>query len=469
MQIDNQDEDTVWNDGYGKKPGFLNGLATGFLKGVIGGGPDASLPRGEDVAGGGGGGGGWGADLPDAPAQPDMPLPPLSTPSFGGSTPMPETKPMGVPSLNGREAAAMAANDAALEKRRKLGIIPEALAGVGDALSAANTAYGAKGPTDAAAGVRDQIAGDIKTQKEGFNEKLARDPSSDVSKTYQATLADFLGRKTDDPEIAKMSAAQIKDQMPAVEKLAQQRMQEELKKMQISANADLKGAMMGQKQDQFDERMLRFGDKALNSNAWSSGAGADAAKAVRGVSQLEALMNGYKNNLTPQEWEEAGIAYTRILAGSRPAAEQIRAIVPHTLVGNVRGTMQWFANDPTGTNQQEFAKRMLNGMQRERTVNRGIITQQQLGGLGEARSAFLRHPTEARMSMEQNGLKYEDVAARDPELATNVWGRRPPANAPAAAAPASGGMSSEDQQAIQWAKANPNDPRAAKILKLHGI
>jgi hypothetical protein len=30
-------------------------------------------------------------------------------------------------------------------------------------------------------------------------------------------------------------------------------------------------------------------------------------------------------------------------------------------------------------------------------------------------------------------------------------------------------VSPQDQEAIDWAKANPNDPRAIKILQLHGI
>ncbi len=43
---------------------------------------------------------------------------------------------------------------------------------------------------------------------------------------------------------------------------------------------------------------------------------------------------------------------------------------------------------------------------------------------------------------------------------------------PQAAAPAQGLVgktSPEDLAAIQWAQSNPKDPRAAQILKLHGM
>jgi hypothetical protein len=175
----------------------------------------------------------------------------------------------------------------------------------------------------------------------------------------------------------------------------------------------------------------------MNWTKWSGGAGADAANAVRGITQLEALMKGYKNNLTPQEWEEAGIAYTRVLSGNRPASEQIRAIVPQTLVGNAMKVMQWFSNDPTGTQQQAFAKRMLTAMAREKDVNMGIIKGQQLAASQDVRKTWMRHPVEARQAFEANGLTAQDVAAKDPELAKAVWGNvLPKPAAPAPAAPA---------------------------------
>ncbi len=46
---------------------------------------------------------------------------------------------------------------------------------------------------------------------------------------------------------------------------------------------------------------------------------------------------------------------------------------------------------------------------------------------------------------------------------------QPRQNAPQQQAPAGGQQSPQDQAAIAWANANPNDPRAAKIKQLHGI
>jgi len=44
-------------------------------------------------------------------------------------------------------------------------------------------------------------------------------------------------------------------------------------------------------------------------------------------------------------------------------------------------------------------------------------------------------------------------------------GGSPSTSTPTGAAPAAPALSAQDQQALQWAKANPNDPRAAAIIK----
>jgi hypothetical protein len=53
----------------------------------------------------------------------------------------------------------------------------------------------------------------------------------------------------------------------------------------------------------------------------------------------------------------------------------------------------------------------------------------------------------------------------------SALGKEPPAGAapPAAGAPPAKTFSPQDQQAIDWATANPSDPRAAAIKKRLGV
>src|SRR5204863_9000531 len=99
---------------------------------------------------------------------------------------------------------------------------------------------------------------------------------------------------------------------------------------------------LSEKQQQFDENKLQKAEERLDFTKRRAGTFADAGKRVSGIKRLDALFKGYANDLTPQEWEEAGLAWAGILGtgtGMQSRA-QIEALVPKSLHGNVKAEMQ---------------------------------------------------------------------------------------------------------------------------------
>ncbi len=182
---------------------------------------------------------------------------------------------------------------------------------------------------------------------------------------------------------------------------------------------------ISEKQQQFDENKLKqFGD-ATNFEKTARGASGQAAQAIRGVGQLKALFDGYKDNLTPQEWEEAATAWNRVLSsgGGTASREGIQALIPKTAVGDVKKVMQWYKNEPTGTDQQKFAQRMRVGMDREAAYNTDYLKTKTLDLMGSHLPSLSRlDPSTVKEQLEAKGLTAQDVAKRYPGLAKRVWG-----------------------------------------------
>lgn len=181
---------------------------------------------------------------------------------------------------------------------------------------------------------------------------------------------------------------------------------------------------LSDKQEQFDEKMMVKLDDRLNWGKSNRGANGQAAAALRGIGQLDALFKGYKNDLTAQEWEEASIAWARILSsgGNGAARAQIEALIPPSAVKNVQVLKQWISNNPTGTKQQEFAKRMEVGMDREKTFNEGYLKKETLKVLDGYKGPLSRqNPDDLREFFQNKGLSYDDVKTAKPALAKRAW------------------------------------------------
>ena len=107
----------------------------------------------------------------------------------------------------------------------------------------------------------------------------------------------------------------------------------------------------------------------------------DPAKSVRNAlgvgklgitrtERLEGLVNQYPDmNLDKREIEELAIGLNSVLQGSNVSAqEQVAQLVPQSVIGNAQKLYEWISNEPKGLKQQEFVKRMVRDVRREKQV-----------------------------------------------------------------------------------------------------
>jgi len=102
-------------------------------------------------------------------------------------------------------------------------------------------------------------------------------------------------------------------------------------------------------------------DKQVNNPYGIAARGYDRSK------RLESLVSRYKDlNLDQRETEELAIGLNSILSGSNQSAqEQVKSLVPKSIIGNVQKLKEWLVNEPQGLNQQKFVQRMYNDVKRE--------------------------------------------------------------------------------------------------------
>jgi hypothetical protein len=112
-----------------------------------------------------------------------------------------------------------------------------------------------------------------------------------------------------------------------------------------------------QMKDDLDPNKARGGNLASNQ------------KRVDNAQRIEALLSQVHNNPDPRQMEELAISSQALLSSSgTPAAEQVKALIPHTAMSSANAFREWLTNNPTGTGQQEFVKRMAETVEREKDL-----------------------------------------------------------------------------------------------------
>lgn len=233
-------------------------------------------------------------------------------------------------------------NDAALEKRKKWNILPEALANAADAVAGSASAFGANVSQGHGAAQKATDDADIDQQGKDFEQGLSNDPNSDLSKQYQGLLARFLQKDPSDPMVTSRSAAQIAGQIPAIEKLASMQNQKDLKDIQLKGLQQQKQAADDMKKSNEQDRLgnqaiqriatLR-GDKSLQDSETKR----DAAITV--YNRIAELKSKGQNALNPIDYAEALAQIYRAQAGTGATNEVMNAIRQDTLAG--KGN-QWY-------------------------------------------------------------------------------------------------------------------------------
>lgn len=216
--------------------------------------------------------------LPPEPPKPDYtvendpvvaPAPsPVVPPPSSADKPRPKDKEMEAVLSTDNDKATREAGLADLESRRKRGILPQVLAGIGDTISSSASAFGGNAPGGSMQRLMERQDKDLEQGKKDIEQKLRNDANSDISKQYQALLGQFLQKDPKDPTILGLTANQIAEKIPAVEKIASLRQQEELKRLQIENTKAIKDQTASEKQTRMaDELWTPLGQAKTKNDA----------------------------------------------------------------------------------------------------------------------------------------------------------------------------------------------------------
>ncbi|MES1989094.1 MAG: hypothetical protein V4440_13900 [Pseudomonadota bacterium] len=248
------------------------------------------------------------------------------------------------------------ANDAALDKRKKLNIIPEALANAADAVAGSASAFGANVSQGHGAKQKESDEADIEKQKGEFESGLKQDPNSDISKQYQGLLAKFLQKDPSDPMIQGRSAEQIVGQIPAIEKLAAMQNQKDMKDLQLKTLQANKEIALGQKHDSEQDRLENGAIQRLSSLRGDKSLQDAEAKRDAAITVYNTIDKLQQKGEMPSK-----LVYYDLLGqmwkartGTAPTNEAIRDLDQKTFKGDINKAVTFFTGKATGGTTQSI-------------------------------------------------------------------------------------------------------------------
>lgn len=123
--------------------------------------------------------------------------------------------------------------------------------------------------------------------------------------------------------------------------------------------------------------------------------------------------NGGFNNLTDAEQEELALGFGQLVAGGKPTAGQVAALLPpETLQSGAQGIKQWFKNEPLGRNQIPFTERYVHSIERQRDVARALIDKEKAQRLAAHRKLREMDPEQWTANVLAAGM---DPTRLDPQ------------------------------------------------------
>lgn len=276
--------------------------------------------------------------------------------------------------------------------------------------------------------------------------QAARNPNGQLAQTVQKVYGGMLSQAGLDPNIVKnMSPSDLEQFIKSPVETA----------MKLKGEMAYKQAMLGNKNDTVVDKMAGDMKKDLDPDVSRAGNfGTISQKIIQGE-RLKALATdsqGRLLNLPAAQQEELALGFANMASsGGAQAESRVRALVPHSIVGDAQKIKQWLMNEPEGTNQQAFTQFMMGRVDAEEK-----LAQKQM-----AQIRAQRLPSHSKLKQ------------RDPELYNSIlqgYGMNADGSSKNQSPNVSQSpdQSNEDQQAIQWAQANKQDPRAQKILQMHG-
>lgn len=244
---------------------------------------------------------------------------------------------------------------------------------------------------------------------------------------------------------------------------------------------------------EMENRWSKLADD-LDPNKARGGNLAQLQKTINAADRIHTIFDQFPDgNIPKAQTTELATAVAGLISGGSPQSQQqIHEIVPASSSGSIEDLMSWYSNNPRGRQQQEFVKVLRESSEREQKTAMRQKMQAQRARLVKYPDLKSLDPDRWAKSLDAYGVTEQDEepsqAAASPAGTAQPIAAAPPqgglvkpnhgligglldkvgsvfstpAQAQAAAHP-------QDNAALQWAKANPKDPRAITILKANGL
>ncbi len=157
-----------------------------------------------------------------------------------------------------------------------------------------------------------------------------------------------------------------------------------------------------------DDKAAKELEKHLSSG-WTarSGQAGSVQGKINSAEAAEQLIDqgkGQKGGLDSRQIEELAQSTSKLLGGGAQASARIEALVPHTMWGRAQSLKEWITNDPTGTGQEEFVKRMAETVAREKALAVDQMKQFQIEGLPAHARLKNKNPELYNSILEAKGI-----------------------------------------------------------------
>lgn len=225
-----------------------------------------------------------------------------------------------------------------------------------------------------------------------------------------------------------------------------------------------------------DDQFVKFGhdiSSGLASSRSDLGKQQDKVSSADRVLALGEQGGLQEGGLDKRQIHELAIASANLVSGGSGAAQStIESLVPHSVGTSAAGIEEWLTSEPQGTGQQAFVARMLETAEREKHIAQQKINGykaevvQQYGHLKKKdpdrfqNLVSLHLGDDAQFADNGKYVAKPFTSKTEPKTSKAEGGTAIAAPAPDAHPQANA--------AIEWAKKNPDDPRAKEIMKRLG-
>lgn len=249
---------------------------------------------------------------------------------------------------------------AAREHKRRMAVLPEAIAGVGDAIASGASSFGVSAPKDKQEKLMELAKKNYDEAGTLFENRLLNDPNSDASKAYRQMVIQIAPDMAKQPSFQTMTAKMIGDKLPLIDTMMKAQAAKDTKEMglkQLQANKDIS---LGLKEDQQQDK--------LEQNAMQKLASLRGDQSLARIeNQRDASISAYtllqqaeneKRPLSQAEYYDVLGQLWKARSGASPTDAAIRDLDSKTFKGNINKAVTYFTGKPAGATTEEVLKNL---------------------------------------------------------------------------------------------------------------